>query len=398
VAGIALNAESEGFHDADFGRGMMTADWDEEPTSPAARYNMLAGFNVPGDSVDFADYRLVTPEQSFKIPVGYRTIRFGLQVTPQQTLSYWTIAAAEAIRLATAVNGDPLVLCVTPHSVQRFSIASQVLSTLTDLSTLASAPVDMAAANSKVYVAYADKVLVIDEDDGELAYELLLPWPDEVSAVTALAVSDGTLYVASTLAAGGSRLYSFADDTAEVASDLAGANITALADLDGTVYAGTDAGNVYTLSSSGLSLAYATGATLIARFGINVAALYAGTGNLGKLFSKVASWTEAEDFGWTAVYGLSVLNDRVYAGGTGSGGSYLWQEGDSGWIQAVLLAGVTAVNDLGTYEDQGAQQLFAATTAGGATCELCRIEVAEEAGRVVGSLPPDLSWKITQET
>ena len=97
-------------------------------------------------------------------------------------------------------------------------------------------------------------------------------------------------------------------------------NIYALKSVSGNLYAGGDAGNVYKKGTPWTN-EYATGEAQI-RSLFDFGKLYAGTGNLGKLFvqDSIGSWSLAKDLTDTHIYaGETFLNQ--YFIGTGAGGN-----------------------------------------------------------------------------
>ena len=399
--GSPLNTESNRFRDRDFKKALMVVQWPDAadlPSDPRNLYNVFCGYHVPGTATDFDDFTLISEGQAFVVPTGNRTIRFAMKAVPQRTVAYWEVSCAQAIRIAANSDGDPLFLCTTPHSVQRLSRQSGELLEFADLSTLASAPVDMTAAAGKVFVAYADRVLVLDEDDSDLGFELLLPWTDGITAITALATDGSTVWIAADLDAGGSAVYEYTYPSATLAASHTH-SITAMQYMLSGLYVGNDNGDVLQLGSGALSLLYATAETSVTRFGVNSQTLYAGTGNDGKVFYRPASWGASWDAGWTVVGGIAVFDGYAYAGGTGIGGTYLWHEAVAGaWAQTVNLDNCTQVNDLlSAVNSTGHEQLFVATTGIAGTTRLYRIEKGVESGNVCDVDPPHFVAEILRD-
>lgn len=359
---------------------------------PRLRYNLYFGYDEGLTATPvWSDFTLYDPLKSHTIPES-KTIRWGFCAVPQQTTASFDVTCASLTRLTLAENGDPLLLAITPHSLQQFSVASGSLSQLADLSALAETPVDVAACGGKVYVAHGAKVLVIDADTGELTDDLDPDFLTSKTAITALATDGTALYVAATLTAGGSRVYKYTPEatTLYASHDYA---ITALAYLGSTLYAGNAQGDVLTVTASGATLAYATGEASVARLAANGSAIYAGTGTAGKLFGKLATWGLQWDSGFTALAGLSSYNGYTWAAGTGTGARYLWYEQTAGtWAQGLDTDElVTAINDLLTLEDGGHEQLFIGATRSGGTCRLYRVEMAAPATYQCGvNVPPFL--------
>jgi hypothetical protein len=317
--------------------------------------------------------------------------------TPQRKEATWELDSATLLRLATATNGDLFVLGNTPAAIYRLRLSTSTPVTFANLSTLPAQPTDMVAANGKVYVAAGARVLVFDEDTGELTLDLGLPWPAEVDAITALCADGDTLYLGADLTAGGSALYSFTWATPKLLASHT-ETITAIAVAGSTVYCGDAAGNVLGVSGTALAVLYATGEATVARLAVTAdGQVLVGTGTSGKLFRSLGSvWQELGDFGWDTVQGVAVWNGYLHAGGVGTGGNYLYMDGLDGWLQTFGLADATAINDLLTVQAVGSEQLFAATSNGGATAFLYRLELAQGGGSACGLQLFDLQAKALQ--
>ena len=360
------------------------------PTDPRLLRNVQVAYNAPGVSHAWGDATVIGDiYHSFPIvPAGSRSWRVLMRGTPLQQVASWPLTATAAIRLAAGEEWM-YVLATGPAQIRRIALATGAISEFgaTAMAGLGSEPVDLALVAGKVIVAQADRLLVLDEDSGELAFELALPAPDEVEAVTALAADGEELMVAATLTAGGSRVYRFSWERLTAVADHEH-TITALAKLGATVWAGNDAGEVLTLGASALTLDHATGEAVVRRLAAHGALLVAGTGEAGKLLRKGSGWTQIGDFGWDAVRGLGQLDGWLWAGGTGTGGGYLWCERNEGWVQSVALDGATGVYDLAAAEANGAQQLFvAAATATGAA--VYRVEIAAAGQFLMADKFPD---------
>lgn len=396
--GAPLNTESARFRDLDFKRGILVAEWPDEddlPSDVRQRYNVYCGYHCPGNSVDFSEYTLIQEGRSFAIPAGNRSIRWAMKAVPQRTTAYWELACDEAIRLAANASGDVLALCVGPASVQRLSRQSGEIIEVADLSTLPSAPVDMVVASGKVLVAYADRVLVLDEDEDDLGFEVLLPWTDGIDSITALASDGDTAWIAADLTAGGSAVYEYTYPSARLVASHAN-SVTALQYMLSGLYAGDDAGQILQLGTGLLSTLYATGEAAITRLGVNGAVPYAGTSTSGRIYYRLGSWGAYWDSGWSSVGGIAAFDGWAYAGGLGTGGTYLWYEAQSGaWAQTVALEGCTGVNDLiNVTASDGHDQLFAATVGVAGVTRLYRIEKSAASDYVCGISPPHFVGKI----
>jgi hypothetical protein len=272
----------------------------------------------------------------------------------------------------------------TPHAIRRIGLASGADSVWQDLSSLASAPVDMVFWDGRLVVAHSDRILLLPED-GSLGMEIGMPWPDVVSTVDRLAVVGDDLVIAATLAAGGSRLYRYGGDAPMAVCDH-DYEITALRLCGAQLYAGNANGDIVQLAAAGnaLQLAYASGQASVTALGINGSTIYAGTGDSGLICRKVVGWGQSADMGWTQVRALASYNGWQYAGGDGTGGQYLWYEATAGsWVQALELTGATAVNDLLAVSTAGAEQLFAAVS-GAAAGATWRVEMATVDGIIAG--------------
>jgi len=362
------------------------------PEALSQLYNLQVGYNAPGTTLDWGQYRLVpnVGKSHSLVPTGERTMRWAMKATARQTVASWEIAAADVVRLAALGDDDLLALATTPHTVQRLHLADGSISEFADLGYLTVAPTDMAAADGKVLVAAGAELVVLDQDAADEPFRLLLD-PD-VAAITALAVSGTTVVVAADVVGGGARLYNFTYPVKrEVASH--DESITALAVIGTTVWVGDAQGRLYTLGS-GLTLAYDTQEAMVSRIASQGSLVWAGTGDTGKAFRKVGSWGLGGDFGWTRVAGLAEFQGWLWAGGVGTGGQYLWYQGTSAWIQTLELADATAVNDLLNVTVDDAEQLFAAATGDGVSSWLYRVEVAAAGRLQMGAEFPGFRFQV----
>jgi len=351
-------------------------------SNPAQQYILQVGYNKPGTSRVWADYRIVTPGKSHGlVPATGNRIAWAICATPRQTAASWAAGGADAIRLAASETAV-YALETTPHAVRAIGLVSGADAVFADLSSLASAPVDLAYWDGRVCVAHSDRVLLLPED-GSLGMEILMPWPDVVTSVDRLAIAGGELVMAATLAAGGTRLYRY-DGTRIAAVCDHDYQVTAIALCGAVLMVGNANGDVLQLSGTALQLAYATGEDSVRALGINGSTIYAGTGDSGLIYSKVVGWGQSADMGWTKVRALASYNGWQYAGGDGTGGQYLWYESaPSTWVQAMELTGATAVHDLLAVSTAGAEQLFAAVS-GAAAGATWRVEMATVDGIVAG--------------
>jgi hypothetical protein len=392
--GALVTEESAGFRDADFKLAIETLEIGELPEDAGMRFNVLVGYNVPGVSRNFDnDYRLIRLHESHAVVPQGRTIAWGMKCVPQETLAYWEIAADELIKLAQAGDGDVLALALGPHAIHKLDRETGAVMAIADLSSLASAPVDMVVVDGKIIVAYADRLLVLDETTGDLAMEIVLPWPAEVSAISALAVSGIEVCVAAELVAGGSRLYRFAYPNPVAITDH-DYPITALALLGNTIYAGNDQGHVLRLGATLLQV-FDTEQDAVTSLGVNGDTPYAGTATEGIIYKDVAGWQVCGDWGWVTVKTLEAFRGWLYAGGLGEGGQYLWYEaGINSWVQTIALEATQGVNDLMGVGDADTEQLWAATVGMEGVSRLYRIEIAGDGDVVCGPRRPDLGFGI----
>jgi hypothetical protein len=346
--------------------------------------------------VDWSDFRLIEPLGYVHalVPTG-RTIRWAMRATPRRTVSAWPIEASNCVRLAQAEDGDAIYgLTQSPHGVWRLRLRDGYLSEWRPLAAVPTAPVDMAVVDGKVLVAAGPKLQVLDVDDSDLQLQLTIA--DDLEAITALAVADDQAIVAATVVGGGSRIYSVSYPSTRLVAEHS-EPISALAVINRVVYVGDHQGTIYTLAS-GLLEQVETGTDSIARLlGVGVD-VYAGTGDNGELWSHAAGgWSLDKDFGFTAVAGLAQFNGQVWAGGTGTGGGYLWRADTDGWVQTLALADVTGVNDLLVVEQEQSEGMFAAcTTADGAA--IVRVEIAPASALQCGPQRPNVRFKVVQSS
>jgi len=405
-----VGAESANWRDVLYRRIIEVLDLpaaEDLPEDPRYCYNVFLYYILDSDSADLSLYTRWDPaETSHAIPAS-RTIKWCLRFLPQLTTASFDIACTTVLRFATASNGDPLLLCATPNSIQRYSLQAGTLSQFADLSDLSSGggmyydpywqlepPTDIAACGGKVFVASAEYIYVYDENSGDLTQRLQF-WPDVIASVDALATDGTVLYIAATLDAGGSRLYRYTFDAPKALCDH-DETVNFLEWAGGALYGGNTSGDLLVLSNDAWTVAHATGQDGLYALAENGATLYCGTGDAGQVFAKLSSWGPNWTSGFTAVSGLAEFRGFMYAGGTGTGAQYLWYEATpGGWVQSLDTDDdVTAIADLLTVaDDDGHEQLFVAAIAA-AECRLYRIELAPSSSMVSGTTPPDINFKV----
>jgi hypothetical protein len=391
---VPINADSSDFGDIFMESCEVLYPRDLSSYDISELYNLQVGYAVPGGSHTWGDMRIVErPGRPHSVTPQGRTIEWMMCKTPRQTAARWAISAANVIRLGVA-DGILYALATEPAQVWRLNLATGALGLLRDLDWLTSEPVDMAVLGGTCYVAWGEMIEAIDTDTGELDAGLLIPRPDVVTAITALAVAGDDLAIAATLAAGGSKLYRYAERSLR-GSAVHEDNITALAAIGQGLMAGTDGGDVLLLSGTAWALQHATGEAVIRRLAAHGTVIYAGSGDSGKLYRKLTAWALDQNFGWDELRGLAVMDGWLWAGGIGTGGQYLWRQGNGGWVQSLGLEDAVGVNDLVTAEANGAEQLFAAVqTATGAAIH--RVEIAEAGREQQGPGWPDRAFTITR--
>lgn len=392
-------AEFAAWRDTDKLRAIEVLDLPSDADLPEdirQRYWLQVGYSV-GGSVDWDDYTVVTPGRSHSVaPQPATSLQWALCFTPQRTEAEWELGSADLVRLATASNGDVLVIGTTPAAIYRFRIATNDTATFADLSALTDMPVDMVAAAGKVYVAAGSRVLVLDEDTGDLTLDIALPWPTQASAITALYASGDTLLIGADLTGGGSALYRFSWAAPQLVATHT-ETITAIAATGGIIYCGDDAGNILTVSGDALAVTYATGQASVTRLVARDGIVLAGTGDEGRLYMLLGTtWREIGDFGWTTVKGLATWNGSLHAGGVGTGGNYLYRDGDAGWLQTLGLENATAINDMLVTVAGASEQLFIATSDGAAAAYLYRVELSQVTGAACGLALFPLQFKCLQ--
>ncbi|MCD6351482.1 MAG: PKD domain-containing protein, partial [Armatimonadetes bacterium] len=175
---------------------MIVPQTGELPSDPRQRYNVLAGFHVPGDSVNFDDYTLVEPGRAFALPTSAQSVRFALKAQPQVNLSWWEESPAEFFRILQC-DGRLIVVGRTPASLWELSGASltQLANLQADLGV--ATVYDAAYEDGKVYVGTDVGLVAYDLDSGEEPLVIRLPLMSADPRVRALSVDgiSGGLYL-----------------------------------------------------------------------------------------------------------------------------------------------------------------------------------------------------------
>jgi hypothetical protein len=392
AGGVPINDESADFAGI-FERAMEIIEpLKGLPTDVNLLRALQVGWNVPGASHAWGDMTVVDPVGWSHWVAAGRTIRWMMRGTPRQKLASWTILEDELIRLAQDPEGN--VLALAAGTVYKLVTATGALSTWRDLSEWAgTTPVDMVVADGKVFVAAGAELVVLDLDAADETMTVGLE--SDVTAITALAAAvDGTVIVAADVSGGGSRIYSLTWPSKR-AQTTHTESITALAVIGQMVFVGDAAGGIYLLDD-GPQLQYATGEAAVRRIFASGVVLFAGTGDSGNIFQCPVTWALSADMGWTAARALGTLNGWLFAGGTGTGGSYLWRQNNDGWAQTLELEGATGVNDLLGISVGGREQLFVATVGAAGECVLVRVEITPATRLQMANEFPNFRGKIVR--
>lgn len=368
--------EGAAFDDRDYTQSIETLVIPEPPDEAYLQWLLQVGYNKPGSSRAWDDYRLVSQIGAAHalLPATGSQVSWAIRAVPRQTVTTWALAADDVLRLAV---GDGVLYALAADAVYRINLATGAVTTHRDLSWLSADPVDMVYSSADLVIAYGDLLVLLDPQTGAVDVELRLPAPDALASVDRLALdADGDLIIAATLAAGGSRLYRYDWRRAVPIADHADA-ITCLALLGAALYAGDAAGNVLEIADSSITTAYATGQAAVRSLALNGTTVYAGTGTAGRVYPVVGGAATAAETGWDVAAALATYRASVWAGGTGTGASYLrYERGAGDWPQEVALTGASAVRDLAVYTDTGgAEQLLAAVTRAGTTAAIMRVEL-----------------------
>lgn len=391
--GVPINAASAGFAGV-FEVACEVLEPQVLPTDLNLLANLQVGYIIDSASLNWADYTVVDRVgwDHPVMPQG-RTIRWMMRATPRQVVSYWDLPAVGLERLALAEDGNVLVLARDTDKVYKFNVATGAVSAWRDLTGWATNdPVDLVAVDGKVLVAAGEDLIVLDVDNADRTMAVKLG--ADVAVITALATVGGQTVIAALLEDGSSRIYLYTYPSLRALCTHS-EEITALAVIGGVPYAGDAAGIIYAITTE-LVPQFVSGEAVVSRLAENGGLVYAGLGNSGKVVSDVDAWEIAADLPWLQTRGLGTLNGWMWAGGYGTGGQCLWQEGNDGWAQALQLDQVTAVNDLLGVAADGRNQLFVATENGGTTSRLYRVEITPAGKLQMSGDFPSASFRIVR--
>ena len=368
------------------------------PSDPRYAYNVFAGIlYADAPSANWADYAPVPIRGKF---VASQTPYYiGLYYQPRVVESYWDSGAASIARVQTLSDGSRYCLFAGPASIQRFATASG-FTQVADLS--AYSPTDMKVVLGAAFCALGDHIKAFDLTTGAPTYTVSELAGDAITSIDCLATDGTYLFVAATIT-GGHALYSITSGGST--GFLSVVKLTALPVAatclfaeGGAVFLGDAAGNVRTWSGTALALDYASGEDHIAGFGFANGYVYAGTGNLGRIYRRldVASWEMATDLPITNADAVAVFGGYLHAGGDSAN---LYRENsDLSWSQPYTLDLTAAVNWMDTDTVGGAEALLVATSATeGHTARLYRLQVAGASAYTVPAPIDAVAWELVPE-
>jgi len=348
------------------------------PAELHRRYQVTVGVHVPGDSVDFDDYQIVTPDISHGFTVSGSSLRWALRAQPTLLESYWEIAADEALCLVAMPTGYPSVVVDGAAGLWHFDGADLLLWEALDLVT----PRDATFWNGKIAIVGDNRFILKDADTDELTYPIALP---DATDYRAVAGSAEYLYLAIDTALS-HFLYRFSYDALTQAAVLA-ASANVLTETSEVVGIGDADGKVsqYT-PSGGLVELYDTGEAGVHSFANVGTTTYAGTGNAGKVFRSAPDWTLDTTLAGTVTCFAS-WQDYLFAATDQDG--KLWRRTEAGWTNWHTLAGVVAINDMLALGDELWLAVEHITGA-----RVYRIQAAETGHFACGPEPPDMVLKL----
>jgi len=366
-------------------RGLLTCIPRQElPEDPRERYQVTVGVHVPGDSVNFADYQRIRPDEVHGFRMEGNTARWALCAQPSFVESYWELDATAAFRLIPLPSGGPAVLATGDNGLWHLVGGDYVLwEALTGMTSLA----DGAYYNGQIACVGGTAFVLKDTDTGELTWQAMLPG---ATGYTAVAADEGYMLVAVTTA-GGAAVYRFAYDALTRVGELASA-VNRLALRNGVGAVGCADGTVHRWAggSAGLELLVDTESDGVWSIHQADTITYVGTGDLGAVWRSSPEWTEDTKLGAGRVRALALWRNALYAAGLGDG--TLWRMQNGVWSAWHVFDGVTVIDDL--YVDADKRLWVAATHSGGA--RVYRLEVAEAGDFESGTEPPDLIARIVR--
>jgi hypothetical protein len=388
-----------------FTKGLLNIIVDSVSANEFENYYCQLLVNVPGDSLTLTDYQIFNEKVATAILEEGSTFRLIVLMTPAGVRSTFAIGANSVMKFIPFNNGTDrlgaLALSTNGLADKIVSLDGTTLRTEVDLSVFTNrVATDAAFFDGKWYVAFSPRsgapvgtypiVRAFDLDDTDKSYSLLIPDPDDVSVFqpTAIVAHGGNLWGGFDDGAGNGQVFHSGDGKnfsrvsgafPGISRFYAGAALSAL----------TINGRLYTVTESGLTLAFNSGETNANAALVDQNVSYLGTGTGGKLFSNRSSaWALESTLPFSEVLVLTAHDGRPYAAGNSG---QLWRQNASGWANIDTLGGgVTHIYDMASFK--GA--LYMATGPNGT---IHRREAAAQNGaikarkiRTISGLTPDV--------
>jgi len=353
--------------------GVFTAEVGEVPGLPQYRYNVQVYYHRPGDTLDLAQYQVVTPDTVHRLVGTGASVRWALKAQPQVVWAHWEAPDRQAFTRLVPVPGGEVLVLAEPPALYKLTSSGFGLWAEPGVSAVT----DLAVAGDKVFLASGWDLVAVDLDDGqELTFDIDLPGATAVDALAA--DSGGVLYVAVNTEQG-PVVYQFVYEALMRVCTLP-ARAQCLLVSGSTLWVGGRDGHVYSVTRGVVTDAYSTGEAVVNRLYDDSGVLWALTGTGGKLFRSSPTWQVDNTFDLGNLRGAAVYQGSLWLSGEGNG---LWECRDTGWSQAYQLAQVTAIGDL--YSDG---QCLLLATAHEQGARLYRLEIAAPGAFVCGPQPP----------
>lgn len=334
----------------------------EAAAVPENNYGLRFGIHCPGDSTDFAQYQVLTPESILSVAAfnDRQDARLGIEMFPLVTWTNWACDPGHIIDVQ-AVSDTKLIMLSseTPIKLMWWNgvDAASVWLDLDDTWAENYTPVAFRVLDAKCYIAAMtddanpQPVILVQDLDSlsnpidrqPYAIELRSRYPYEI---TDLEIADGVVYFGVDNGLGQGTLWQIdGNDVTPLSSfDAPMKGIRCLwADEDDNIWCGAADGTVY----QGIVSDHSTGEDLVAGGLAYGGGQFVFTGTDGLVFRKVgAGWGEFAEAGeLTTPAKAAVFRNRLWVGGDGPE-LYCYDFGTGIWQLYTTLSGWTSISEI----------------------------------------------------
>ena len=359
-------------------------------SDPKKNLRMTAGYIADGaESTDWDDFTPFPWNEKRGIKSA-TTIQFAVKLIPDYVrTAYGTPTDYQHLLRLIEVPTGAAILAWDP-STTNTSILLFDGSTVTEIDTVAefsATPLDMAYLDGLYYIAYSDRLAVIDPDNTDDNYEVRLSKYSGHSIASISAGNDG-IYIGTDDGGGNGHLLHFIPNAFQKIDTVEGISVVRAGTND-SVVVGTSDGKVY-VGSGSLALSYDTQQAAVTALKAASSISFVGTKSAGKLFESQPSWSERLSALFSEIRAIEVYRQHVFAGGNSA--KLYRRSADGVWTLFDTLPETDAINDALAWTDsEGNEMLLIATSRSGGA-RLYRIEYGAADTDAITPVEPPASF------